>query len=179
MTTPATTGLREWLREMSREAEAAAKGARTNAEAQWHLGQQHMADAVLTRLATDTVVERNDSPRGIDMTKVANDAFEAGRAWEREHSATTPVAVVSSSLDVERLIRAAISDGYYEARNDGQTMEYAASDATRRVLEVLEGYGIRLAHNADTDTGARRPRFDMDQDDSQEPPWTDTGGTGR
>ena len=35
-------------------------------------------------------------------------------------------------------IRAAISNAYYEARNDGLTMETAADNATEAVLEVLQ-----------------------------------------
>lgn len=61
------------------------------------------------------------------------------------------------------LIRGAISDAYYESRNDGQTMEHAASDAARRVLEVLEGYGIRLALTPDPEDQPEKPHRPVDQ----------------
>jgi hypothetical protein len=35
-------------------------------------------------------------------------------------------------------IRAAISNAYYEARNEGRTMEQAADDATDRVLALVD-----------------------------------------
>lgn len=34
-------------------------------------------------------------------------------------------------------IRAAISDSYYDARNDGLTMEHAADQATAKVMEIV------------------------------------------
>lgn len=35
-------------------------------------------------------------------------------------------------------IRAAISNAYYEARNEGRTMEQAADDATAAVLALIQ-----------------------------------------
>jgi hypothetical protein len=34
-------------------------------------------------------------------------------------------------------IRAAISDSYYDARNDGLTMEHAADTATAKVMSII------------------------------------------
>lgn len=34
-------------------------------------------------------------------------------------------------------IRAAISDSYYDARNDGLTMEHAADEATAKVMQII------------------------------------------
>ena len=34
--------------------------------------------------------------------------------------------------------RGAISDAYYDARNEGRTMEQAADDATARVVDLVE-----------------------------------------
>lgn len=51
----------------------------------------------------------------------------------RRGAALGPAPIV---FDTER-IRAAISDAYYEARNAGKTMEWAADEATKRVNETL------------------------------------------
>lgn len=40
--------------------------------------------------------------------------------------------------EVRARLRAAISDAYYNARNDGRTMESAADDATSRVVVIIE-----------------------------------------
>jgi len=40
-------------------------------------------------------------------------------------------------MTVRDRIRAAISDSYYDARNDGLTMEHAADQATAKVLVIF------------------------------------------
>jgi Asp/Glu/hydantoin racemase len=42
-----------------------------------------------------------------------------------------------SALSIREDVRAAISNAYYEARNNGRTMEQAADDATAGVLAVI------------------------------------------
>jgi hypothetical protein len=39
--------------------------------------------------------------------------------------------------DIAERIRAAISDSYYDARNAGMTMEWAADAATAKVMEIV------------------------------------------
>lgn len=41
------------------------------------------------------------------------------------------------SPELRSQVRAAISNAYYEARNEGRTMESAADDATEKVLDVM------------------------------------------
>ena len=40
-------------------------------------------------------------------------------------------------MTVRDRIRAAISDSYYDARNDGLTMEHAADQATAKVMQII------------------------------------------
>lgn len=40
--------------------------------------------------------------------------------------------------DLYDRIRGAISDSYYDARNDGLTMEHAADTATAKVMAIIE-----------------------------------------
>ena len=49
------------------------------------------------------------------------------------------------------LIRDAIRDAYFEAKDNGESLGYAHFDAARRVLEVLEGYGVRVAALSEAD----------------------------
>lgn len=47
-------------------------------------------------------------------------------------------------MTIRDRIRAAISDSYYDARNDGLTMEHAADQATAKVMVVLEDLVVDL-----------------------------------
>jgi hypothetical protein len=53
--------------------------------------------------------------------------------------------------DLHRRIRVAISDAYYEARNNGETMETAADAATSAVLDLID-------QHAPPDTALREAR---------------------
>lgn len=55
------------------------------------------------------------------------------------------VSARESSPELRQQVRAAISNAYYEARNDRQTMEYAADQATIAVLRIIESVD-RNAH---------------------------------
>jgi len=47
--------------------------------------------------------------------------------------------------DLIARIRAAISDAYYDCRNEGLTMETAADRATDAVVEILNERDMRIA----------------------------------
>ena len=47
-------------------------------------------------------------------------------------------------MTVRDRIRAAISDSYYDARNDGLTMEHAADQATAKVMVIFEDVVVAL-----------------------------------
>lgn len=50
---------------------------------------------------------------------------------------TTKTTDRDLSPETRVLIRAAISDAFYEARNEGRTMEAAADDAVERLVPII------------------------------------------
>jgi hypothetical protein len=70
-------------------------------------------------------------------------------------------------MTVRDRIRAAISDSYYDARNDGLTMEHAADQATAKVMAIIEEpeWGRRLADDEAAYRRRNRPgRIDLGDD---------------
>ena len=59
-----------------------------------------------------------------------------------------PVTADETRRQMRSLIRVAISDAYYEARNDGETMESAADAAASGVWTVLEGFDVTELRDA-------------------------------
>lgn len=45
---------------------------------------------------------------------------------------------MKTDTELQSKIRAAISNAYYDARNEGQTMEAAADNATAAVVALIE-----------------------------------------
>lgn len=126
--------LREWLREMSREADKAWKESRTNAEAQWHLGQQHMADAVLTRLADSGATPLADDTllrRAAEVVIYKWETARLGSGWGDGNEALNDLRAALASQPVqdrdEGLLRAALDRLVRASRNYTPLYDYDAA----------------------------------------------------